>query len=111
MPKHFAWLLVAAPLAATPLAAAAAELPIFDAHMHYSHDAWDVLPPKDVIAILKKAGVRRALVSSSGDDGQQRLKAEAYEIPADTPEQFAAVIRAEVAKWAPIVRESGLRPN
>jgi hypothetical protein len=72
--------LIAGLLVAAPLAAAAAELPVFDAHMHYSHDAWDVLPPKEVIAILKKAGVRRALVSSSGDEGQQRLKAEAPEL-------------------------------
>ena len=52
---------------------AAQELPIFDAHMHYSHDAWESVPVQDVLAILKKAGVRRALISSSGDDGQQRL--------------------------------------
>jgi hypothetical protein len=55
--------LIAGLLVALPLAAGAAELPVFDAHMHYSHDAWDVLPPKEVIAILKKAGVRRALVA------------------------------------------------
>ena len=72
--------LIAAMLVLAPLAAAGAELPIFDAHMHDSHDAWDVLPPRDVVAILKKAGVRRALVSSSGDDGQQRLKAEAPDL-------------------------------
>ena len=66
--------LIAGLALAAPLAAAGADLPIFDAHLHYSHDAWETLPPKDVIAILKKAGVRRALVSSSGDDGQQRLK-------------------------------------
>ncbi len=57
-----------------------AELPIFDAHLHYSHDAWDMLPPADAVAILKKAGVRYALVSSSGDDGQQRMKALAPDI-------------------------------
>ena len=72
--------LIAGLVLAAPLIAAGAGLPIFDAHMHYSHDAWDVLPPKDVIAILKKAGVRRALISSSGDDGQQRLKALAPEL-------------------------------
>ena len=38
-------------------AVAAAELPIFDAHVHYSHDAWENLPPKDAIAILRKAGL------------------------------------------------------
>lgn len=42
---------------------------------------------------------------------EKRLRGEAFEIPADTPDQFAAVIRAEVEKWRPIVRESGLRPN
>jgi len=51
----------------------AEELPIFDAHLHYSHDAWDMLPVDKVIDILREAGVKRALVSSSGDDGQQRL--------------------------------------
>ena len=49
------------------------ELPIFDAHLHYSHDAWQSVPPKDAIAILRKAGVKRALVSSSNDDGTQML--------------------------------------
>jgi predicted TIM-barrel fold metal-dependent hydrolase len=61
-------------LAWAPLTAAAAELPIFDAHLHYSHDAWDMLPPADAVAILKKAGIKRALISSSGDDGQQKMK-------------------------------------
>ncbi len=44
-------------------------------------------------------------------DVAQRLQAEAFEIPAETPDQFAAVIRAEIAKWAPIVKESGIRPE
>ncbi len=48
-------------------------LPIFDAHMHYSHDAWESVPVEQVLAILRKAGVRKALISSSGDEGQQRL--------------------------------------
>ena len=56
-------------IAIAPLAAGAAELPIFDAHLHYSHDAWESVPPAQAIAMLRKAGVKRALVSSSGDDG------------------------------------------
>ena len=44
-------------------------------------------------------------------DVAQRLRGEAFEIPAETPDQFAAVIRAELAKWAPIVKETGLRPD
>jgi predicted TIM-barrel fold metal-dependent hydrolase len=53
--------------------ATAQPLPIFDAHMHYSHDAWESVPPERAIEILRKAGVRRALISSAGDEGQQRL--------------------------------------
>src|SRR5262245_31242764 len=56
-----------------PLLASAAELPIFDAHLHYSSDAWESLSPAQAVAMLRKAGVKGALVSSSGDDGQQRL--------------------------------------
>ena len=58
----------------------AADMPIFDAHVHYSHDAWQNVPPKDAIALMRKAGVRRALVSSSDDDGNVKLYAEAPEL-------------------------------
>jgi hypothetical protein len=68
---------LAALLLALAAAAAAAELPIFDAHLHYSHDAWDNLPPEKAIELLRAAGVRRGLVSSSNDEGQQRLAAAA----------------------------------
>ena len=29
----------------------------------------------------------------------------------DTPEEFAAIVRADVAKWARIVRATGAKPN
>jgi hypothetical protein len=59
-----------------PLAARAADvLPIFDAHLHYSHDAVAVLPPADAVGLLRKAGLKRAMVSSSDDDGTQKLYA------------------------------------
>ncbi|MGH6816145.1 MAG: amidohydrolase family protein [Hyphomicrobiaceae bacterium] len=67
-------------LAAFGTAARATDLPIFDAHIHYSHDARDVLAPAQAIAILRKAGLRRALVSSSGDEGTQQLLALAPEL-------------------------------
>ncbi len=75
----------------------AAELPIFDAHVHYSHDAWDNLPPKDAIAILRKAGVRRALVSSSGDEGTQRLAAEAPDLVLPSLRPYRT--RGETGTW------------
>jgi hypothetical protein len=58
----------------------AAELPIFDAHLHYSHDAWEDLPPPAALGLLRQAGVRRGLMSSSGDEGQQRLAALAPDV-------------------------------
>lgn len=44
-------------------------LPIFDGHIHYSHDVWDAITPSDAIKRLREAGVKRALVSSSSDEG------------------------------------------
>ena len=82
-------------LLSTP--AIAQELPIFDAHMHYSHDAWDVVPVQDVLAILRKAGVRRALISSAGDDGQQRLYAAAPDLI--IPELRPYRNRSDVGTW------------
>jgi hypothetical protein len=76
---------------------AAAELPIFDAHLHYSHDAWDVVPPAQAIAILRKAGLKRALISSSGDDGQQRLAALAPDLV--IPELRPYRSRGEIGTW------------
>ena len=49
------------------------DLPIFDAHIHYSHDVWQAISPADAIRRLREAGVERALVSSSSDEGTQRL--------------------------------------
>jgi predicted TIM-barrel fold metal-dependent hydrolase len=75
----------------------AAELPIFDAHVHYSHDAWDKLPPKEAVALLRKAGLKRALVSSSGDAGTQRLVAEAPDLIVPSLRPYRS--RGEIGSW------------
>ena len=41
--------------------ALAQERPIFDTHVHYSHGAWDIYSPAQILAKLDKAGVSRAL--------------------------------------------------
>lgn len=88
---------LAAALLGIPLAAAEPKMPIFDAHIHYSHDAWQSTPPKEAIAILRKAGLKRAMVSSSSDDGTQMLLAEAPDliIPALRPYRK----RGETSSW------------
>ncbi|MEH6524725.1 MAG: amidohydrolase family protein [Sneathiella sp.] len=52
---------------------AAATEQLVDVHIHYSHDAWDMLPPDDAVKVLRAAGLNKAFVSSSSDDGTQML--------------------------------------
>ncbi|MDH3630686.1 MAG: amidohydrolase [Gammaproteobacteria bacterium] len=49
------------------------ELPLVDAHIHYSQDAWQVLSPEKAVELLRAAGLKKALVSSSSDEGTQKL--------------------------------------
>ena len=53
--------------------AAGEPMPIFDTHAHYSRAAWATYGPVAVLAAMDAAGVRRALVSSTPDDGTLRL--------------------------------------
>jgi Amidohydrolase len=46
---------------------------IFDAHIHYSEPDWSSYPPERILAILDRAGITRALVSSTPDDGTLTL--------------------------------------
>ena len=83
--------------------ARAADLPIFDAHLHYSHDALEIVPTQDALALLRKAGVRRGMVSSSNDEGTQRLYAAAPELI--LPELRPYRTRSDIATW---VRDEGV---
>ena len=74
-----------------------APLPLFDAHLHYSHDAWERLPPKEAVALLRQAGLKRAMVSSSSDEGTQRLYAEAPDLVLPVLRPYRT--RAEIGSW------------
>lgn len=95
--RQFQSLLAAAAFSVGPMARAASDLPLFDAHIHYSHDAWELVPPKQAVEILRKAGLRGAFVSSSNDQGTQMLVAEAPEliVPALRPYRT----RGELSTW------------
>jgi hypothetical protein len=93
--RQVSWLIVGAlMLAAVP---ARAELPLFDAHIHYSRPDWDAISVERVFAILNGANVKRALVSSTPDDGTVRLyeKSPATIVPFLRPYRT----RADMATW------------
>lgn len=61
--------------------------------------------PKEIIARLN-AELVRALSTA---EARAWFHAQGAEVVADTPEEFAAVIRAEHARWGAIIREAGIR--
>lgn len=88
---------VAAILTCLAAQAFADDLPLFDAHIHYSHDAVIQVPPEEAARILREAGVSKALVSSSDDDGTQKLVAAAPEIVVPALRPYRR--RGEIGTW------------
>ncbi len=89
-----ALLVVAVPAAG---AAAADELPLIDTHIHYSHDAWEGLPPAEAVKLLRAAGLKKAFVSSSSDDGTRMLFAEAPDLVVPVLRPYRR--RGETGSW------------
>lgn len=87
------WLIAVGPIAL----AAEPALPIFDAHLHYSHDAWERLPPAAAAALLRQAGLKAAMVSSSSDEGTQRLYAAAPDLVLPSLRPYRT--RGEIGSW------------
>ncbi len=78
-------------------AAAAQELPIFDAHIHYNQADWSAYSPEAILGLLERTDVRWAMVSSTPDEGTVRL----YE---KAPTRIVPVLRpyrtpADVGSW------------
>lgn len=46
---------------------------LFDTHIHYSQDAWEQYSAEGAVEVLRQAGLRKAFVSSSPDEGTQKL--------------------------------------
>ncbi len=73
------------------------DLPIFDTHIHYNQQDWAVYTPEEILKIFDRAGVRRALVSSTPDDGTLKLYEKA---PARiAPELRPYRTRGDVQTW------------
>ena len=82
-------------LFATP--ARTQDLPVFDAHIHYSQPDWSSYSPEAILALFDKTGVRWAIVSSTPDDGTLRLyeKAPSRIVPVLRPYRT----RADMGTW------------
>lgn len=94
MKRH---LTVIAMLGSVCNASAAQELPLFDAHIHYSHDAVIQVPPEKAVEILRAAGVTKALISSSDDNGTQKLFELAPDIVVPSLRPYRR--RGEIGTW------------
>src|SRR5574341_2403402 len=97
MPRCLRFLFPALLVLLPPMGVGGQDLPIFDAHIHYSRPDWSVYPPEAALAVLDRAGVRWAMVSSTPDDGTIRL----YE---KAPERIVPVLRpyrtrADMGTW------------
>jgi predicted TIM-barrel fold metal-dependent hydrolase len=80
------FLMVALLAGTAPAPAHGQELPLFDAHLHYSRPDWSSYSPDDILALLDRSGVRWGFVSSTPDEGTVRL----YE---RAPDRIVPVLR------------------
>ena len=63
--------------------------------------------PADVIARLNSEIIK----ALQEPETRERLAGQGFEVRTTTPEQLGSYIRSEIAKWAPIVKESGVKPE
>ena len=63
--------------------------------------------PRDIVQRLNTAIVK----ALNSPEIKARLASEGAEVAGTTPEQYAAAIRTDVAKWAKVIKASGIRPD
>jgi tripartite-type tricarboxylate transporter receptor subunit TctC len=63
--------------------------------------------PREVVAKLNTEIVK----AFEAAEVRERLAGQGFEVRTSTPDQLGAYIKSEIAKWAPIVKESGAKPE
>jgi tripartite-type tricarboxylate transporter receptor subunit TctC len=61
--------------------------------------------PKDIIDTLNRATVE----ALKDPDVRAKLAALGVDIASDTPDEFGAYIKAEIPKWAAVIKASGAK--
>jgi len=63
--------------------------------------------PREVIARLQQSIVKVL----QNPEVKDRLASEGSEVVGNTPEQYGAIIRSDVEKWAKVIQRTGIRAN
>jgi tripartite-type tricarboxylate transporter receptor subunit TctC len=63
--------------------------------------------PREIVAKLH-AGIVRAVQDSTV---KERFISDGAEAVGSTPEQFAAIIRADLGKWGKVIKDAGIKPE
>ena len=74
--------------------------------------AWNgIFVPAGTPAAVVQALHRELVRAYTAPDVREQLRAGGSYAAADTPEEFAAFLRAEQTKWSRVVREAGIKPQ
>jgi tripartite-type tricarboxylate transporter receptor subunit TctC len=78
----------------------------------YDERTWNGLlaPARTAPAVVAKLGSELEGILKAGAV-RDRLAQEGSEPTWTRPEEFAAMIRAEVAKWGKVIRQAGIQPE
>ena len=78
----------------------------------YEHASWvGMLAPAKTPAAIVNALQAQAVRAGAREDVRAQFLRDGLEIVGDSPQEFAAVIKAEVAKWLKVVKAAGIKPQ
>jgi tripartite-type tricarboxylate transporter receptor subunit TctC len=78
----------------------------------YEHASWvGMLAPAKTPAAIVRTLNAEAVKALAREDVKTALLRDGLEPVGDSPQEFAALIKAEVAKWMKVVKAAGIKPQ